>query len=125
MLLAVGLYAANRAAYQKWVSTEGRVTQVQETAHKWRGYRVYFAFTAADGTVQQGSDFFRGAAPDTLRKGETVRVWYNPGNPAQSLVSQKRPDGRLWLYVPLFLALPLGLYVATDGVRRHSRGLPR
>lgn len=125
MLLAVGLYAANRAAYQKWVSTEGRVTQVQETVHTRRGYRVYFAFTAADGTVQQGSDSFRGAVPDTLRVGGTVCVWYNPDNPAQSLVSQNRPDGRLWLYVPLFLALPLGLYVATDGVRRHSRELSR
>ncbi len=106
-------------AYSDWIPTAAVITDWKSTQNV--KHILYFQYTV-NGTTYTGQDVFPGNFPNESI-GDIVTVWYDPDDPVRVLRSDTKPDAGLWTYAPFFLAVPISLFVLTDGVRRKRTDL--
>ncbi len=105
--------------YSDWISTDAVITDWKMS--KKVKHIIYFKYNV-NGTEHTGQDSFSGNFPEE-EIGDTVTVWYDPDDPLRVMRSDIKPDAGLWTYAPFFLALPISLFVITEGYNRKRKGL--
>lgn len=105
--------------YSDWISTDAVITDWKMS--KKVKHIIYFKYNV-NGTEYTGQDSFSGNFPEE-EIGDTVTVWYDPDDPLRVMRSDIKPDAGLWTYAPFFLALPISLFVITEGYNRKRKGL--
>lgn len=118
-VLSTALTFVKNNEYSDWLSTDAVITD-WKTLKNVR-HISYFKYDV-NGTEYIGQASFRGNFPEE-ELGDTVTVWYDPDDPLRVMRSDIKPDAGLWTYAPFFLALPISLFVLTEGYNRKRRDL--
>lgn len=124
VILSISLYFIKTAEYENWVSTEGTLTDMEQTYSSGgkhhvgggAGYTLHYIY-AVDGKSYQGTDSFSGKLPEEHFVGQEIEVWYDPADSSRSMYSKPGPG--LWPYVPFLFAVPVSL-LALGGFHRKE-----
>lgn len=124
VIISISLYFIKTAEYENWVSTEGTLTDMEQTYSSGgkhhvgggAGYTLHYIY-AVDGKSYQGMDSFSGKLPEEHFVGQEIEVWYDPADSSRSMYSKPGPG--LWPYAPFLFAVPVSL-LAVGGFHRKE-----
>lgn len=123
--VTAGLAILKTSEYKSWAPADGIVTGWKPTAHRGRfsgpHHILFFDYTVEENTYSARETF--GGNYPSLNIGDPVTVWYASDDVSKAVISNRRPDARLWSIAPFFLAAPIELCVLTGGFKRKSREL--